>query len=115
MGDHLDQTLKMLVPRNEISLGIDLDHDSAFFAALANPFLRSQSTAASISPLVSTSAFLQSIIPAPVFSRSSFTNCELMFVMFANPLSTDAHLPLTTPYRRGPVVPCRTTAAAIRP
>ena len=45
----------------------------AFFAALARPLVRSQSTAASMSPLVSVSADLQSIMPAPVFSRSSFT------------------------------------------
>jgi hypothetical protein len=45
----------------------------AFFAALDRPFLRNQSTAASTSPLVSVSADLQSIIPAPVLSRSSFT------------------------------------------
>src|SRR5271169_4154870 len=45
-----------------------------FLAALASPFLRSQSTAASISPPVSVSAFLQSIMPAPVRSRSSFTS-----------------------------------------
>src|SRR6185369_3017968 len=37
------------------------------------PFLRSQSSALAKSPPVSASAFLQSIIPAPVFSRSSFT------------------------------------------
>src|SRR5829696_5435892 len=45
----------------------------AFFAALARPFLRSQSTAPSTSPAVSLSAALQSIMPAPVLSRSSFT------------------------------------------
>ena len=45
----------------------------AFLAALDRPFLRSQSTAASMSPLVSVSAALQSIMPAPVFSRRSFT------------------------------------------
>ena len=45
----------------------------AFLAALARPLVRSQSTAASMSPLVSVSAALQSIMPAPVLSRSSFT------------------------------------------
>ena len=44
-----------------------------FLAALVMPFLRSQSTAASMSPDVSLRAFLQSIMPAPVFSRRSFT------------------------------------------
>ena len=50
----------------------------AFFAALARPLVRSQSTAASMSPLVSVSAALQSIMPAPVFSRSSFTMLAVM-------------------------------------
>ena len=45
----------------------------AFFSALARPFSRSHSTALSISPSVFVRAFLQSIIPAPVFSLSSFT------------------------------------------
>src|SRR5829696_7175878 len=53
----------------------------AFFAALARPFLRSQSTAASRSPLVSLRAFLQSIMPAPVFSRRSFTIAAVTFAM----------------------------------
>ncbi len=46
---------------------------SAFLAALARPLVRSQSTAASMSPSVSVRAFLASIMPAPVDSRSSFT------------------------------------------
>ncbi len=45
----------------------------AFLAALARPLVRSQSMAASISPPVSVNADLQSIMPAPVWSRSSFT------------------------------------------
>ena len=48
-------------------------------AAPARPFLRSQSLAASRSPSVSASAFLQSIIPAPVALRSaatSFAGCQ---------------------------------------
>src|SRR5579884_2047146 len=45
----------------------------AFFWALARPFLRSQTMAASMSPWASVRAFLQSIMPAPVFSRSSLT------------------------------------------
>jgi ribosome recycling factor len=44
-----------------------------FFAAAARPFSLKYSTALSISPLVSTRAFLQSIIPAPTFSLSCFT------------------------------------------
>src|SRR5690606_11761409 len=46
---------------------------SAFLAALARPRVRSQSTAASMSPLVSARAFLQSIMPTPVSSRSCLT------------------------------------------
>src|SRR5580704_7105844 len=45
----------------------------AFLAALASPFLRRWSTAFSMSPSVSASADLQSIMPAPVRSRSSLT------------------------------------------
>src|SRR5262249_19563137 len=45
----------------------------AFFAAPVMPFFRSHSSALAKSPSFSASAFLQSIIPAPVFSRSSFT------------------------------------------
>src|SRR3954451_18041337 len=53
----------------------------AFFAALARPFLRSQSTAPSRSPAVSLRAALQSIMPAPVWSRSSFTIAAVTFAM----------------------------------
>src|SRR5882724_5659211 len=42
----------------------------AFLAAVATPFLRRMSTAAGKSPFASTSAFLQSIKPALVISRS---------------------------------------------
>src|SRR5205823_10695292 len=44
------------------------------FCACAMPFSRSSVTAASMSPFVSWSARLQSIIPAPVRSRSSLTS-----------------------------------------
>ena len=44
-----------------------------FFAAVARPLARSRSTAASISPFVSSSAFLASIMPAPERSRRSLT------------------------------------------
>ena len=46
----------------------------AFFAAAARPLVLSQSTADSKSPFVSNSAFLQSIMPAPVFSLKSLTS-----------------------------------------
>jgi len=43
----------------------------AFLSAFARPFFRSSSAAASMSPSNSVRIFLQSIIPAPVSSRSS--------------------------------------------
>ncbi|KAG1254482.1 hypothetical protein G6F68_010827 [Rhizopus microsporus] len=46
---------------------------SAFLSALAAPDLRMASAAALMSPLASVSAFLHSIMPAPVRSRSSLT------------------------------------------
>jgi hypothetical protein len=46
---------------------------SAFCEARDRPFLRSQSTAFSMSPWLSVRAVLQSIMPAPVFSRSALT------------------------------------------
>ena len=45
----------------------------AFLAAAARPFSLRNSTALSISPSTSFSAFLQSIMPAPVISLNSFT------------------------------------------
>src|ERR1700750_1727262 len=53
----------------------------AFFPAVARPFSRSQSEALLRSPPHSWSAFLQSIIPAPDFSRSSFTIAEVTSAM----------------------------------
>ncbi len=53
----------------------------AFLAAAARPLARSQSIEASISPLFSASAFLQSIMPAPVRSRSSFTEAAVISAM----------------------------------
>src|SRR4029077_12371181 len=52
----------------------------AFLSALASPCLRMSSAAASRSPLVSTSAFLHSIMPAPVRSRSCLTASAVMFM-----------------------------------
>src|SRR5438309_2207389 len=53
----------------------------AFFWAEARPFFRRTTIACSMSPLASVSAFLQSIIPAPVFSRSSFTLVALISIL----------------------------------
>src|SRR5579885_1927090 len=50
----------------------------AFFAADAMPHLRRSVSASAGSPFASTRAFLHSIMPAPVFSRSCFTNCALI-------------------------------------
>src|SRR5262245_3055636 len=52
----------------------------AFLSALASPALRMISAAASRSPPVSMSAFLHSIIPAPVRSRSVLTVSALMLM-----------------------------------
>ena len=52
----------------------------AFLSAFASPCLRMRSAAASRSPFVSTSAFLHSIIPAPVRSRSCLTASAVMFI-----------------------------------
>ena len=49
-----------------------------FFCAVARPDLRSSSIAFSRSPAVAVSAFLQSIMPAPLFSRSSFTSAAVI-------------------------------------
>ena len=50
-------------------------------AALAAPFTRRASAAFSKSPSVSTSAFLHSIMPAPVRSRSFFTSAAVTSAM----------------------------------
>src|SRR5947199_10005799 len=56
----------------------------ARFSALAAPVFRKYSTALSRLPPVSSSAFLQSIMPAPVRSRSSFTSLGLTIVVISN-------------------------------
>src|SRR3546814_8493645 len=55
--------------------------DLAFLAAAARPLVRSQSIDASMSPWFSASAFLQSIMPAPVRSRSSLTRAAVISAM----------------------------------
>src|SRR3990170_8950924 len=61
-----------------------------FFAAAARPFLRRVSIAPSMSPPAAASAVLQSIMPAPVFSRRSFTIPDVICI------------PLDLPDRSGP-------------
>src|SRR5690606_22833978 len=53
----------------------------AFLSALARPLLRSASAAAWMSPSFSVSAFLHSIMPAPVRSRSSLTRDAVISAM----------------------------------
>src|SRR4051812_13797959 len=57
----------------------------AFLAAFDRPFLRSQSCAAGMSPPVSVRAALQSIMPAPVDSRSSLTIAAEIVVIVEYP------------------------------
>ena len=57
----------------------------AFLAALERPFLRSQSWAACMSPAVSVSAALQSIMPAPVDSRRSLTIAAVIVAIVEYP------------------------------
>src|SRR5690242_1404271 len=77
----LTSTAAPLVPCTSMptrpSAAVRLD----FLAAAARPLVRSQSTAASMSPLASASAFLQSIMPAPLFSRSSLTIAAVISAM----------------------------------
>src|SRR5438876_3870825 len=54
---------------------------AAFFCAVAAPFLRRMMIAFSRSPLDSVSAFLQSIMGAPVVSRSSLTCAAEIFTV----------------------------------
>src|ERR1700720_352350 len=57
----------------------------ARFAACAIPFSRSHTAAFSRSPLLSASAFLQSITPAPVLSRSSLTRFAFTSIPVSKP------------------------------
>src|SRR4029077_12872849 len=59
----------------------------AFLAAFDRPFLRSQSCAACMSPPLSVSAALQSIMPAPVDSRRSLTIAAVIVAIVERPLT----------------------------
>ena len=59
-------------------------------AALAAPFARRRSIAFSRSPSVSWRALLQSIIPAPVRSRSSFTCAALIAIVSQSVVSVSS-------------------------
>src|SRR5689334_13117000 len=69
----LTSTTTPLVPLVTAEISPSAATRPAFFAAFDRPFLRSQSCAAVMSPPVSVSAVLQSIMPAPVDSRRSLT------------------------------------------
>src|SRR5690554_3255437 len=78
----------------------------AFLAAAAIPFSRRYSTAASTSLLFSSSAFLQSITPAPVRSRSSLIS--FIFAIYIPPYSVEKGVSkkgvlLTTPFLFNPL------------
>src|SRR6185503_15364100 len=74
----------------------------AFLAAVARPFLRSSSRAASASPLASTRADLHSIMPAPVSSRSLRTISAEMLI---DPSSFDRKRPGPGARARRPGMP----------
>ena len=99
-GDVVHQALEVVGAGHEIALAVDLHQHAdlasgmdvaghrpslvarvAFLAAVATPFLRRMTMAASTSPLASVRAFLQSIMGALVFSRSSFTCAAVMFTV----------------------------------
>ena len=77
----LTSTTTPLVPLTATPIRPSAATRPAFLAALERPFLRSQSTAASMSPPVSLSAALQSIMPAPVVSRRSLTICAVILAI----------------------------------
>src|SRR5262249_1441629 len=85
-----------------------------FFAALESPFLRSQSIAASTSPPVSPRAFLQSMMPAPVLSRRSFTIAAVTFVMLFFPYRGAGPAPVAPDARPGKPAHYKITLALIR-
>src|SRR6201999_3096447 len=73
-------TSAAVLPERSIATVPSAATRAAFLSAFARPLLRMSSAAASRSPLVSTSAFLHSIMPAPVRSRSCFTASAVMFM-----------------------------------
>src|ERR1700730_2412721 len=77
----LTSTIAPLLPSAITPISPSAAMRPALLAALERPFLRSQSTASSMWPSVSVSAALQSIMPAPVLSRSSFTRLAVIVVI----------------------------------
>src|ERR1700682_421273 len=87
---------------------------AAFLSALACPCLRMSAAAASRSPLASTSAFLHSIMPAPVRSRSCLTASAVMFMDKLGSFHYSAEPPPAPPRplrRAGAAVGRRATAS----
>src|SRR5437762_11139720 len=82
----LTSTIAALLAATAIPIKPSAATRPAFFAAFERPFLRSQSTAVSTSPLVSLRACLQSIMPAPVLSRRSFTIAAVIAVIVRIPM-----------------------------
>ena len=71
----------------EATRPLEAERSAPRLAALAWPLTRRISTALSKSPSASVSAFLQSIMPAPVASRSIFTSAaEIVAMSFGRPL-----------------------------
>src|SRR4030042_3597314 len=63
----------------------------AFFSAVARPFCLNKSLAFSKSPPLSVSAFLHSIIPAPVFSLKFLTDsADIVVIVIQSPLPLPA-------------------------
>ena len=113
-GDVVHQFLEVVGAGDEIALAVDFDQHAdlasgvnvagdgafagdarvAFLAATETPRLRSTTTACSMSPLASVRAFLQSIMGAPVFSRSSFTCAAEIFTVDVLMISSFSFLSL---------------------
>src|SRR6478672_7620094 len=77
----LISTRTALLPDCAIAMRPSAAMRLAFLSALAKPVLRSQSAADSMLPSFSVSAFLHSIMPAPVRSRSSLTCVAVISAM----------------------------------
>src|SRR5271157_1558716 len=84
----------------------------SFFAAAACPRLRRIVYASSILPCPSSSAFLHSIIGAPLISRSFFTMSDEIFIPASHPPRTlqdqlRSRLHLSAPRALGVATACR--------
>ena len=115
------ELLEVVGARDEIGLAVHLDQDADLAAGVdvradhtlgggaagllgsrGEAALAQIATAPSRSPSLSASAFLQSMNPAPVFSRSSFTCCALTSLM-----------PISPPADSSIAVACSSTAGRL--